>query len=111
MGPTEMRALSAADEDVLWEMLFYASHSEEEAGSSVEGVKANPGLARYVAGWGAAFDFGYVARASEVVGACWARRLTGDGRGYGWVDDETPELAIAIGPGGRGNGMGTRLLQ
>ncbi|MHC5615029.1 MAG: GNAT family N-acetyltransferase [Nostoc sp.] len=36
--------------------------------------------------------------------------MTGENKGYGYVDDRTPELAIAILPQHRNNGIGTQLL-
>ena len=36
--------------------------------------------------------------------------LNGDECGYGWVDDETPELTIAVLPESRGKGVGAQLL-
>lgn len=47
----------------------------------------------------------------EPVGAAWVRLLEQDAGGYGYVDDETPELAIAIEAPWRGRGVGTLLLQ
>jgi ribosomal protein S18 acetylase RimI-like enzyme len=44
------------------------------------------------------------------IGAAWLRRLTGANRGFGSLDDETPELSIAVLPDHRGKGVGTRLL-
>jgi ribosomal protein S18 acetylase RimI-like enzyme len=107
----EIRSARADDVEALWAMLFYASHGDHEPGASIEGGKANPGLARYVAGFGAPTDFGYVACAPAIVGAAWARLFAPGARGYGWVDDETPELAIAIAPAVRGRGVGSGLLE
>ena len=53
----------------------------------------------------------------EVAGMVWVRRLSGRlkgkevPRGYGNIDDETPEYAIAVRPQHRGKGVGTALLK
>jgi ribosomal protein S18 acetylase RimI-like enzyme len=73
-----------------------------------------PELARYVEGWGNRTDLGVIAveqDAREPVGAAWLRLLTGEAKGYGFVDDDTPELAIAVLPDHRGRGLGGRLLR
>ncbi len=44
------------------------------------------------------------------VGAVWLRLLTRNNKGYGYVDDDTPELGIAVFPEYRGQGIGTQLL-
>jgi ribosomal protein S18 acetylase RimI-like enzyme len=70
-------------------------------------------LVKYHESWGGKDDFGFVAiyqDANVVVGACWCRLFTADSRGFGYVDDETPELAIAVWESCRNQGIGTRLL-
>lgn len=72
-----------------------------------------PEISRYVEGWGRAGDSGFVAvdgSSGEPVGAVWLRLMAGAGKGYGHVDDETPELGMAVLPGHRGRGIGSRLL-
>lgn len=71
----------------------------------------HPSLSRYVIDWGRADDHGFLAQdGDQPIGAAWLRRLSGAERGYGYVDDETPELTVAVLPGYRGQGIGTQLL-
>lgn len=52
-------------------------------------------------------DYAFVAEADGiVVGAIWARKI----KGYGYVDDATPELAMAVYPEYQKLGIGRKLL-
>jgi ribosomal protein S18 acetylase RimI-like enzyme len=78
---------------------------------SVVEIMAVPALARYVAGWPREGDFGLVAQdAGRSVGAAWWRLFTPDDCGYGYVDEATPELSIAVVPARQRRGVGTLLL-
>ncbi len=44
------------------------------------------------------------------VGAAWFRLFTRDEPGFGFVDEQTPEVAIAVVPSRRGRGIGSELL-
>jgi ribosomal protein S18 acetylase RimI-like enzyme len=65
-----------------------------------------------VKGWGRPGDTVLIAVDDGFpVGAAWYRLFRKGLRGYGYVDDETPELAIAVVPSRRGRGIGEALLE
>jgi ribosomal protein S18 acetylase RimI-like enzyme len=70
-----------------------------------------PPLQRYVERWGRPGDTALVAiQDFQPVGAAWYRLFKAENAGYGFVDEETPELSIAIVPSRRGTGLGSELL-
>jgi len=73
-------------------------------------LRREPQLWHYVAHWPRPGDFGFVAEVGRPVGAAWWRHFTSADPGYGYVDDETPEVAIGVDAEHRGRGVGTRLL-
>ncbi|WP_394837133.1 GNAT family N-acetyltransferase [Pendulispora rubella] len=111
-GAPSLRLARPDDEPFLLTMLFYAAHADTEPGAHPEQLLTQPSLSRYVVGFGRAGDLGVVAEGSAgPVGAAWLRLLAGEERGYGWIDDAIPELAIATAPGVVGRGLGTRMLR
>jgi GNAT superfamily N-acetyltransferase len=66
---------------------------------------------RYVRNWGRTGDAGVVAMdGPHSYGAAWYRLFTTDEPGFGFVDESTPELTIAVVPSRRGRGAGKELL-
>jgi ribosomal protein S18 acetylase RimI-like enzyme len=70
-----------------------------------------PPLTRYVRDWGRRGDRSLIVFDDYVpVGAAWYRLFRADDAGFGFVDERTPELAIAVVPSRRGRGFGHELL-
>jgi len=111
--PCAFRALTEDDEPFLWDMLYYAIFVPEHAPPPERSIVHHPDLAKYVKGWSRQHDDGLAALSTaerRSIGAAWWRLFTHDDPGYGYVDDQTPELAVAVLPGHRNHGVGTRLL-
>jgi ribosomal protein S18 acetylase RimI-like enzyme len=67
---------------------------------------------RYVMNWGRPGDAAVIALddVGSAVGAAWYRLFKVSEPGYGFVDEQTPELSIAVVPSRRGKGFGDELL-
>jgi len=108
-----LRPIDTADEPFLWEMLYLAIYIPEGALPPPKEIVQTPQLARYVRGWGKPGDMGFLAIdeiSQQALGAVWLRLLKDENKGYGYIDDATPELSIAVLPDYRGNGVGTQLM-
>lgn len=113
-GRVALRALAPTDAALLRDYLYLALFVPEGQPPLPASILSSPGIARYVAGWGRIGDSGILAydtRTGRDLGAAWLRLWQADEPGYGFVDDTTPELSIAVRPGRRGCGVGTLMLK
>ena len=100
-----IRPGGARDVPFLRDMLRHAFYWRTPVGDR------EPPLTRYVNSWGRQGDRSLIAIDEFVpVGAAWYRLFTEDDAGFGFVDEHTPELAIAVVPSRRGRGIGHELL-
>ena len=75
-------------------------------------VLAHEQVVIYHRSWGRPGDVALVAEEDgQAVGLVWYRLFSEGEHGDGYVDPETPELAIAVAKGYRGRGVGRRLLE
>jgi ribosomal protein S18 acetylase RimI-like enzyme len=101
-----VRRGGAQDVRFLRDMLHHAYYWKERA------PDAGPGpVALYVKAWGRPGDTAVIAiDGGFPVGAAWYRLFGQERPGYAFVDERTPELAIAVVPNARGKGIGSKLL-
>lgn len=94
-------------------MLYEAAYPESGKRPPFEKGISDPGVAVYLDGWVRKGDAGLIV-ATEVggpLGAAWYRLFTADAPGYGFIDEQTPELVMALAYEARGKGIGTQLLR
>ena len=100
-----LRPVEAHDVRFLRDMLRHAYHWR------IDEDTERP-VYRYVRNWGRRGDAGVVAlEGAHAYGAAWYRLFTADEPGFGFVDEATPELTIAVVPSRRGKGAGKELLE
>ena len=101
------RAIEKSDEPFLWEMLYQALYVPAGEPPFPRAILMEPGIKIYVENWGADSDQGLVAlNDDKPIGAVWVRLI----KAYGFVEDEIPELTIAVLPEFRGRGIGSNLI-
>lgn len=108
-----IRPLTQSDEQLLWEMCYQALYVPQDSKSLKQDIVDQPKFAMYVREWGRVDDRGFVAinRGNKrLIGAAWFRLLTGDDKGFGYIDDATPELSIIVLPKYQSKGIGTKLM-
>ena len=100
-----IRKGSAADVPFMRSMLAHAYAWR------VNAFEADIPLSRYVDNWGRPGDLALIAHETgNRVGAAWFRLFRGSEPGYGFVDEYTPELSIAVVPSRRRHGLGQELM-
>jgi len=99
------RPVEARDVRFLRDMLRHAYHWR------IDEDTERP-VYRYIRNWGRKGDAGVIAlEGAHAYGAAWYRLFTADEPGFGFVDEATPELTIAVVPSRRGKGAGKELLE
>jgi GNAT superfamily N-acetyltransferase len=110
---TEIRDLRPDEIAFLQDMLYAALDWRPDVELPPrEFVLAHEQVVIYHEGWGRDGDVALVAEEDgRPIGAAWYRFFTEALHGQGYVDDDTPEVAVAVVDGHRGRGAGRSLME
>ena len=107
----QLRPLLKSDEQSLWHWLHIALWDPPPAPLRPVEVLQHPAVRIFVEGWGLSTDVGVVALVNgKDAGACWMRLVPG-AQGLAYIDDETPQLGIALEPEFRNRGFGKSMMK
>ncbi|WP_100405572.1 GNAT family N-acetyltransferase [Bacillus solitudinis] len=103
---------SETDLEFLMDMMYESIHIPENKPAKEELLNF-PNIKKYSEGWGRKHDRALLAFNEDKlpVGAAWYRLFTENQKGYGYVDEKTPELGIAVTNEARGKGIGILLME
>lgn len=107
-----MRPATADDvAHIKWALYLALAWNPDRELPPAELTLAHPEALRYHRDWGRAGDLGVIAeRGQALVGVAYCRLFTPQDHGHGYVDERTPEIAIAVDKRERGQGLGAILL-
>lgn len=108
-----IRELREMEFDVLEDMLYQSIYQPDETNPIAREVISIPSVRVYIDGFGKKKDDHCIVADlnGKVIGAVWVRILADEIKGYGNVDDETPEFAISLFKEYRKRGIGTLLMK
>ena len=112
MSEITIREIGKNEIEVLEDMLYEAIYQPDEQNPIPRSVLSVPEINAYIKDFGKqADDYCLVAeRNGTIIGAVWVRILSGETKGYGNIDSETPEFAISLYKEYRNQGIGTKLM-
>lgn len=107
-----IRKIQTSEIYLLKDMLYEAIYQPDENNLIPRSVIEIPEVDAYIKDFGKrADDYCLVADLDgKIIGAVWVRIISGEIKGFGYLDDQTPEFAISLFKEYREQGIGTRLM-
>jgi ribosomal protein S18 acetylase RimI-like enzyme len=107
-----IRTIKLNEIHLLKDFLYEAIFQRDELNLLPKNVIEKPELTVFIEDFGKKDDFCLVVEIDmKVVGAVWTRILSGEVKGFGNIDEYTPEFAISLHKEYRNMGIGTELMQ
>lgn len=108
----KIRKIENYEIPILQDFLYEAIFQRSETNLLPREIINEPELKIFIEDFGKKDDFCLVAEVGgKIIGAVWARILDGEIKGFGNVDNKTPEFAISLYKDFRGKGIGTALMK
>lgn len=113
MSKITIREIRKNEIGKLKNMLYEAIYQPDELNPIPRSVVNLPEINAYIKDFGEQqHDYCFVADLNgEIIGAVWVRVISGTIKGYGYIDDETPEFALSLFKEYRNKGIGTELMK
>ncbi|WP_397538615.1 GNAT family N-acetyltransferase [Rummeliibacillus pycnus] len=108
----KIRFMRENEKEFFMKMLYESIFIEKEKKPPIDKLLNTDELKKYHQNWGRKGDKALIAvdHTDTPVGAVWYRLYSSKERSYGYVDDDTPELGIAIEEAARNKGLGIKLM-
>lgn len=112
MNTIKIRKIKEAEIGGLEDLLYEAIYQPDKQNLIPRSVLNIPEIHAYIKDFSTMKDdCCFVAEHSgKIIGAVWVRILSGNIKGYGYIDDKTPEFAISLFEKYRNQGIGTKLM-
>lgn len=108
----KIRAIKSTEIELLKDFSYEAIFQRDETNLEPKEVIYKPEIKVFYEGFGKKDDFCLVAEVEgKVIGAVWTRILSGEVKGFGNIDEYTPEFAISVYKEFRNMGIGTALMK
>ncbi len=108
----KIREIKPSETNLLEDFLYEAIFQRDEENLLPRDIINKPEVRVYIEGFGKPDDLCLVAEIDgAIVGAVWTRILSGEVKGYGNIDDKTPEFAVSLYKEYRNKGIGTELMK
>ncbi|MER2171164.1 MAG: GNAT family N-acetyltransferase [Psychrobacillus psychrodurans] len=107
-----IRSIKKNELEFMKDMLYESIYIPENVKNKEE-LLNSPSIKKYYEEWGRKGDTALIAidENNQAVGAVWYRLFDESNKGYGYVDNRTPELGIAVTKDARKLGIGTLLMK
>jgi len=107
-----IREISPSEYSLLENFLYEAIFQRNENNLAPRSIIEQPELKVFIEDFGKPDDYCLVAECDgKIAGAVWTRILCGEVKGFGNIDNETPEFAISLYKEYRNKGIGTALMK